>query len=94
MKDIIEENASHFNMNDDSLHAALNEIAENGPPVAVWSALAPSVEVENVAAQEEEMHILKHMEQDDQDNHESVLDSDLENVVYINTEIYNRSTER
>ena len=76
MKDINEEITSYFNMNDDSLHAALNEFVENGPPETVWSALVSSTEVENVVAQEEGINILRHMEQDDLDNHECILDSD------------------
>ena len=81
-------------MDDGSLHANFNEFAENKPPETVWSALAPSVQAENVVVQEEEMHILRHMEQDDLDNDEFILDSNTEYAMSTLTlEYTTRSTE-
>ena len=64
-------------MTEDSLH-----VAENGPPERVWSALAPSVEAENVAAEEEGIHTMRHIEQESLDKCESTLNSGIENCLH------------
>ena len=56
----------------------MNKCAKHGTQIS--SALASTIEAENVAA-EDEIHILRYMEKDDLDSHESLLDNATNNAM-------------
>ena len=73
VKQIIQENARHFEHNTEHLDNAFNELAENGPPESVWDAVAPGIEEENVAARQEGYYAIRNLENEDLDDHNEMI---------------------
>ena len=63
-------------MNDDSFHAALNKFAEHGSSGTVCYAVATSAKAEKAVVGEEGINIVRHIEHNFVDNHESIHDTD------------------
>ena len=60
----------------------MNEFAEDGPAETIWSALAPTFEAENVVAEEDGTHIMRHMVRDDLNDNEPILSNGTENDTF------------
>ena len=54
MSDVVEENAHEFNLHSSEMDAAIDNIAENGPPEMAWQSIMSSTEENNLEAYNED----------------------------------------
>ena len=54
VKDVVEHNAEKYHLHSNVLDAAINDIADNGPPEIVWDSIAPTIEQDNVEATDDD----------------------------------------
>ena len=68
VSNVIEHNAQGFHLHSDVMDAAINDIADNGPPEIAWDSIAPTVEENNVNANEDDRVIVHNVDSEDDDN--------------------------
>ena len=54
VKDVVECNAEKYHLHSNVLDAAINDIADNGPPEIAWDSIAPTTEQDNVEAADDD----------------------------------------
>ena len=66
----MEHNAQNFSLHSDVMDAAINDLADNGPPEVAWDSIAPTVEHDNINATEDEQIMIRNVDSDDDDDNE------------------------
>ena len=75
VQDIVEHNAQNFHLQNDQLDAAINDIADNGPPQIAWDSIAPTIEQNNNNSTENDIVTICNIDSDeDNDNTPPDLD--------------------
>ena len=72
--DIIEHNAHAFHLHSDKMDAAIENIAENGPPEIAWDYIAPTIEENNIQATKEDRVIVCNVDSDEDEDEVNDLD--------------------
>ena len=54
VKDVVECNAEKYHLYSNVFDAAINDIADNGPPEIAWDSIAPTIEQDNVEAADDD----------------------------------------
>ena len=72
--DIIEHNAHAFHLHSDEMDAAIENIAENGPPEIAWDYIAPTIEENNIHAMKEDRVIVCNVDSDGDEDEVNDLD--------------------
>ena len=85
VKDVVERNAGKYHLHSNVLDAAINDIADNGPPEIVWDSIAPTIEQDNVEATDDDTVTIRHIDrEDEEDNVERVNDNQQQENNQIN----------
>ena len=100
---LVEDNAYEFNLHSNEMDAAIDNLAENGPPKITWEAIVPTIEEDNLNAQNEdtgrnrslfEFNVnVRNLDSDDEDI-DGVNDLDVEEVLIVmKTGVINLNSE-
>ena len=65
VSEIVEHNAHQFHLQNTNLDAAIDNMAENGPPEILWDSIAPGTEQENAAAADDDTVMIRNIDDDD-----------------------------
>ena len=65
---VVEHNAQCFYMHSEIMDAAINDIADNGPPEMAWDSIAPTIGRENVDASNDDRIIVCNIESKEDDD--------------------------
>ena len=80
---LVEDNSHEFNLHSNEMVAAIDNLAENGPPETAWEAIMPTTEEDNLNAQNEDHVNVRNLDSDDEDIN-GVNDLDVEKVLNRN----------
>ena len=85
VKDVVERNAEKYHSHSNVLDAAINDIADNGPPEIVWDSIAPTIELDNVEAADDDTVTIRHIDrEDEEDNVERINENQQQENNQIN----------
>ena len=67
VSDVVEHNALGFYLHNDEMDAAINDVADNGPPEIVWDLIAPTVEENTIDALDDCVIVCNEDSEEDED---------------------------
>ena len=83
--DVVECNAEKYHLHSNELDAAINDIADNGPPEIAWDSIAPTIEQDNVKAVDDDRVTIQCIDsEDEEDNLERVNENQQQENNQIN----------
>ena len=68
VQDVVEHNAQNFHFHNDQMDAAINDIADNGPPQIAWDSIAPTIEQNNNNSSENDIVTICNIDSDEDDD--------------------------
>ena len=85
VKNVVESNAEKYHLHSNELDAAINDIADNGPPEIAWDSIAPTVEQHNVKAADDDRVTIRYIDSEyEEDNLERVNENQQQENNQIN----------
>ena len=75
VSDVVEHNALGFYFHNDEMDAAINDVADNGPPEIVWDLIAPTIEENNIDALDDDCVIVCNV--DSEEDEDEIHDLDV-----------------